>query len=85
MVPSDQQPLPSEDHRQRGFRETCGGGDGFVADPALPQLLDVTQHKRGRDEPAPVAGACAAARSPAMAPLCGLTYFGPIPLAAFWS
>jgi hypothetical protein len=54
MMPSDLQPLPCEDHSQRRFRETCGRGDGFVADPGLPQFLDVGQHKRGLDELAPV-------------------------------
>jgi hypothetical protein len=39
------------------FGETCGGRDGPVANAGLPQFSDMAQHKSGRDEPAPVAGA----------------------------
>jgi len=62
-APSDLRPLPGEDPRQRRFGETCGRGDGFVANPGLPQFLDVGQHKRGRETNARHSPArCAAAR-----------------------
>jgi hypothetical protein len=60
---ADLQPLHDEDHGHGRFRDTCGGGDGSVADPGLPQLLVWLTTNVAGTNPRQSTSRCATARS----------------------